>query len=103
MIEDVLTSKGSPAITSDRWHVVRSHFTDAGEMKPYLREVVSEHPTRLDCRKAALTLRALLDDQVRLTLHPRDEVFVLPPRYKSLKRSRQRKSAQRTGSRRKAT
>lgn len=95
MIEDVLTSKGSPAITSDQWHVVRSHFTDAEEAKPYVREVVSEHANRLESRKAARTLQALLDVEVKKTLHPRDQVFVRPPNYKSLKRSRQRKVARR--------
>ena len=95
MILDVRTSKGSAAITSDHWHVVRSHFTDLVDGKPYLREVVSEHESRAECRKAvhALWLRAKeagTDPAV-----PKDEFFARPPNYKSLKRTRQRRRAKR--------
>ena len=53
MINEVKTSKGSPAITSDRWHVVLSHFDETQQSRPFNRAIVSEHASRSACRKAA--------------------------------------------------
>lgn len=95
MIQEVETSKGSPAITSDRWHVVLSHFDATGGGQPFSRTIVSEHASRSACRKAAAELLASMDAALAAAPEPqRDQVFARPPNYKSLKAVRRRRAAE---------
>jgi hypothetical protein len=97
MIDDTITTtKGSPAITSGEWHVVHSHFTDTADSRPFARTIVSEHPDRALCKRAARRLRArLAETDGERPAAQRDEVFVRPPNYKSLKTARSRRPASR--------
>jgi hypothetical protein len=91
MIIETVTSKGSPAITSDRWHVVHSRFRRRGKgAMPFDRVIVSEHDDRTGCRAAARALRAELRAKASQPLAERDEVFVRRPNFKSLKAARRR-------------
>ena len=95
MIQEVVTSKGAAAITSDQWHVVHSRLVDSKDPRPYLRGIHSEHADRVSCRKAALALRAkLLADNASLPEAERDEVFVRKPAFKTLKLARTRRAAE---------
>ncbi len=86
MIREVLTSKGTPAITSDQWHVVHSRLVHVGAKRPYVRTIHCEHAERSDCQKAAKALRVkLAHDGVGVPEGERDEVFIRHPNYKSLK------------------
>src|ERR1043166_2821922 len=51
VIQEVVTSKGANAITSDHWHVVHSHFTSG--KRPFIRAVHSEHADSSECQAAA--------------------------------------------------
>lgn len=89
MIKETLTSKGTPAITSDHWHVVHSHFNGEGKGGSYARIIVSEHDDRTSCRLAATALSAKLASEARAGKRAqRDEVFARPPKFKSLKARR---------------
>ena len=92
MITDVVTTRGSAAITSDQWHVVHSRFTDARRRLPFSRLVSSEHADRAACVVAARGLIARLRAEAgkNVPAAQRDEVFVRRPGYKSLKTARRR-------------
>jgi hypothetical protein len=91
MISETVTSAGSPAITSDHWHVVHSRFHPKGEKsRPFERVIVSEHDNRIGCRDAARALRASLDQESDAPLAQRDQVFVRKPHFKSLRAARHR-------------
>jgi hypothetical protein len=93
MITEVLTSKGTAAITSDQWHVVLSRFTNARRSRPFSRCVDSEHPDRDGCRKAAKALRARMAAEAEgVPEAERSEVLVRPPHFKSLKAARRRRT-----------
>jgi len=91
MISETVTRAGTPAITSDHWHVVHSRFRPKGEKsRPFEREIVSEHDNRIGCRDAARALRARLDQESDAPTAQRDQVFVRKPNFKSLKVTRHR-------------
>jgi hypothetical protein len=91
MISETVTSTGTPAITSDHWHVVHSKFTRKGKKSPpFERIIVSEHDSRTGCCAAARALRASLAKESKVPLAQRDEVFVRKPNFKSLKAARHR-------------
>ncbi len=93
MIQEVVTTKGIPAITSDQWHVVHSRLTDVSGKRPYARGIYSEHADRLACQKAAKALRVkLAADGATAPEAERDEVFVCRPRFKTLKLARTRRT-----------
>ena len=86
MIQDVQTSKGVAAITSDQWHVVHSRLIDGGGKRPYSRIIHSEHADAPTCLKAAKELRLkLARDSVGVPAAEQDEVFICRPNFKSLK------------------
>lgn len=92
MIRDVETSKGVPALTSDRWHVVRSRWVEGGGKRPYARSVHSEHDDEASCRKAARELRLkLAREDGAVPEAERDEVFACKPGFKSLKFAKTRR------------
>lgn len=91
MIKETQTSKGTPAITSDHWHVVHSHFTGEGKSGSFAREIVSEHDDRKSCGLAATALSTKLASEASARpLARRDEVFARPPNYRSLKARRRK-------------
>ena len=91
MIQEAVNSKGSAAITSDQWHVVHSRFVDSARTRPFSRGVSSEHADRVACVKAAKSLKAkLAKDFADAPEDERDEVFVRPPGFKSLKTAKRR-------------
>jgi hypothetical protein len=91
MIEETQTSKGTPAITSDHWHVVHSHYTGQGKSGSFARVIVSEHDDRKSCSLAATALLSKLASDAKASPRARrDEVFARPPNYKSLKARRRR-------------
>jgi len=95
VIQNVITRKGASAITSDHWHVVHSRFT-AGDERPFVRVVHSEHADGAECRAAARELRSkLAAESPGVPEAERDEVFVRRPNFKSLRATRVRK--RRTG------
>lgn len=92
MIQAVKTRKGTKAITSDRWHVVLSHFTTSGDAAVFVRTVHSEHDDRNGCVAEARRLSGTLGrDDATVPAAQRDAVFVCRPHYKSLERSRHRR------------
>lgn len=91
MIQEVVTSKGAAAITSDQWYVVHSRLVDIREKRPYARGIHSEHADRPACRKAAQVLRAkLLEENAGVPAAERDEVFIRKPKFKTLKMAKTR-------------
>ncbi|MGH7149360.1 MAG: hypothetical protein ACREIU_01615 [Planctomycetota bacterium] len=93
MIEDTLTRKKTAAITSDRWHVVQACWSAGEEAHPpFARRIVSEHEDRGHAVAAAEILgRYLIGTTGERPAEERDQVFVRPPRYKSLKFAHRRK------------
>ncbi len=87
MIAETRTKRHSPAITSDRWHVVHAKFNAAvyGERRPFLRVICSEHDDRGKAVKAARNLLSRLRRKAAITKAPqRDQVFVRRPSFVSL-------------------
>ncbi len=93
MIGEAITKQGRVAITSDRWHVVHAHWVGPPTSPPFSREIVSEHDDQPGARQAAEALRLSIirrgSDRPR---EERDQVFVRPPRYKSLRFARRRET-----------
>ena len=96
MISETMTKKGTPAITSDRWHVVHARFAgDEKSARPFVRAIVSEHDDRKTCHQAALALTtSLAAASKRIPVKRQDQVFSRPPHYKSLKMGRWRQPDQ---------
>jgi hypothetical protein len=87
VIQDTLSCKSNPAITSDQWHVIRATWSgDSASSPTFQRAIVSEHASRDSAVDAA---RALVDDFGKdmdtRSRNTRDQVFVRPPDYKTLK------------------
>ena len=92
MITTVETSKGTEAITSDRWHVVHARFVGARARLPFARSISSEHDDRKSCVQAAKALIAKVRSEAgTVPLAEQDQVFVRRPGFKSLKAARRRK------------
>jgi hypothetical protein len=87
MIKQGFTKKHNRALTSDQWHVV--HAAWCGECVPdpsFVRNIVSEHDDRAAAISAATTLAASVNATVRQRpKEQRDQIFVRPPSFKSLK------------------
>lgn len=98
MIHEVVTSKGAAAITSDRWHVVHSRCVVSAETTAFTRSINSEHADRGECKTAARQLRdKLATQESAVPADQRDEVFIRPPGFKSLKGTRTRRPRVRHG------
>jgi hypothetical protein len=87
VIQDTLSCKSNPAVTSDQWHVIRATWSGESESAPtFQRSIVSEHQTRDAAVDAA---RALVDgfggEMGSRSRNTRDQIFVRPPAYKTLK------------------
>jgi hypothetical protein len=93
MIKDALTRRGNAATSSDQWHVVHAKWCGKeADHPPFARKVVSEHGTS---RTAALAAAKKLVAKIKAScqdrpLAQRDQVFVRPPDFRSLKFTEQR-------------
>jgi hypothetical protein len=87
MIRETLNKKSAPALTSDRWHLLRASWNGADAPVPrFERTIVSEHETRADARIAARELvRQVQAEVAGRPREQRDQVLVRRPNYKSLK------------------
>jgi hypothetical protein len=86
MIQETLSPKKHPAITSDKWHVVRARWTGRSGVPRFERSIVAEHADR---RSATVAARALVsdlaDEMTGRARETRDQVFVRRPNFRSLK------------------
>jgi hypothetical protein len=88
MIKDAVTRRGNPATSSDEWHVVYSKWCGKrANHPPFSRKVISEHGgDRSAAVAAAKKLVARIKPSVENRIAAeRDQVFVRPPEFKSLK------------------
>ena len=87
MIQDTLSRRQRPSLTSDRWHVVRAAWDGGSTTRPMFdRAIVSEHDDRDAARVAAKELESTLASAMaKRTPRSRDQVFVRRPDFKSLK------------------
>jgi hypothetical protein len=91
VISAARTSKGTEAITSDRWHVVHSQYTSSKGKSFFTRVVHSEHLDRAEClAEAKQLLVSLVDKNSAVPTAERDEVFIRRPNFKTLKRAKHR-------------
>ncbi len=97
MISETVTTKGTPAITSDCWHVVHAKRRRKGQTSgSFERVVVSEHDDRVGCQAAARAFLAALGKNNEVPLAERDEVFARRPNFKSLKATLRRTKTEKT-------
>lgn len=90
MIKDTTNRKSSPAVTSDRWHVIHSRWSGEPRGEPrFVRSIVSEHADSATATTSARELVASLAlGMVARQRDRRDQVLVRRPGYKSLKTAR---------------
>jgi hypothetical protein len=95
MIADALTGRQNPATTSDQWHVVHSEWKGrASNHPPFARSIVSEHKNKAAADVAGKQLAMKLQTaQKKRPLEERDQIFVRPPGFRSLKFTAQRMAA----------
>ena len=89
MIQETLSNKQRPALTSDRWHVVHARWsrTHSGQ-STFLRSIVSEHEDRASAVRGARELVERLAAEMAVRpLSERDQLFVRKPGFRSLKTS----------------
>ena len=89
MIQDTLSSKQRPAITSNRWHVVHARWSGERSTQPkFERSIVSEHDDQESAVHGARELVARLAAEMSARpLAERDQLFVRKPGFRSLKTS----------------
>ena len=89
MIRDVLSRRQRPSWTSDCWHVVHAQWNgEPSETPTFERSIVSEHDDQASARRAAAELDESLSSTMSERPEPaRDQVFVRPPTFKSLKQA----------------
>jgi hypothetical protein len=97
MIRKVFTKSRDAAVTSDHWHVVHAEW--CGECTPdpvFARSITSEHDDRNQAAGAAKKLKSgLRAVTAARPAEQRDQVFVRPPGFLSLKLAvRSRKDGQ---------
>ena len=89
MIQETLSSKQRPALTSDRWHVVHARWSgnDSGQSS-FLRSIVSEHDDQASAVRGARELvERLAAEMEKRPQSERDQLFVRKPGFRSLKTS----------------
>jgi hypothetical protein len=87
MIRETNSSKNSPAVTSDHWHVVRAAFSGETSGAPrFARSVVSEHEDRAAAVIAARQMvSSIAPEMAAREPDERDQIFVRKPEFKTLK------------------
>ena len=90
MIRETSSSKNSPAVTSDRWHVVRAAFSGEATGAPrFARSIVSEHEDRAAAVTAAReVVSSIAPEMAARAPRERDQIFVRKPEFKTLKLAR---------------
>lgn len=86
MIQETVSSKQRPAITSNRWHVVHARWSGERSAQPmFLRSIVSEHDDQQAAVQGARELVArLAPEMADRPLAERDQLFVRKPGFRSL-------------------
>ena len=87
MIQETLSNKRRPALTSDRWHVVHARWSGERDGRPrFERTILSEHDDRSSAVKDAREFLSHLGPKMteRATAE-RDQLFVRKPGFRSLK------------------
>ena len=89
MIQETLSNKQRPALTSDRWHVVHARWSrKPSGQSTFLRSIVSEHEDRASAVQGARELVASLAAEMEMRpTSERDQLFVRKPGFRSLKTS----------------
>jgi hypothetical protein len=89
MIQETLSNKQRPALTSDRWHVVHARWSrNPSGRSTFLRSIVSEHEDRdAAVRGARELVERLAAEMAVRPLSERDQLFVRKPGFRSLKTS----------------
>lgn len=97
MIVETTSSKNHPAISSDRWHVVRAQLAGERSGRPrFSRSIVSEHDDRAAAVTAAKAIfLSIAPDMEKLPRDERDQILVRKPEFKSLKIARRVKRRRR--------
>lgn len=87
MIEETLSRKKRPALTSDHWHVLHAHWSGETSGKArFEREIVAERDDRASASDAAREIVAALAEEMRARPRAqRDQILVRRPAFKSLK------------------
>ncbi len=87
MIQETLTRKQNPAVTSDHWHVVHARWSGEVWGEPrFEREIVSEHQDRDTATSAARSfLASIAAEMVKRPPQRRDQILVRRPAHKTLK------------------
>jgi hypothetical protein len=87
MIQETLSHKRRPALTSDLWHVVHARWTGReGGSASFSRTIVSEHEDRARAARAAREFVGLHGPQMAgRPAAERDQLFVRKPGFRSLK------------------
>jgi hypothetical protein len=87
VIQETLSCKQNPAVTSDHWHVVHARWTgEAGHRARFVRSIESEHEDRASAITAARErFAALAETMASRSPVQRDQFFVRRPGFKSLK------------------
>jgi hypothetical protein len=87
MIQETLSSKRRPALTSNRWHVVHARWSGERSEEPsFVRTIVSEHDDRASAARDAREIVSRLSAEMSTRpLSERDQLFIRKPGFRSLK------------------
>ena len=87
MIQETLSSKRRPALTSNRWHVVHARWSGERSEEPsFVRTIVSEHDDRASAARDAREIVSRLSAEMSTRpLSERDQLFIRRPGFRSLK------------------
>jgi hypothetical protein len=90
MIQDTLSSKQRPALTSNRWHVVHARWSGKCDGAPqFVRSIVSEHDDQAAAVLGAHEIVSrLAAEMAARPAAERDQLFVRKPGFRSLKTAR---------------
>lgn len=90
MIRETNSSKNRPAVTSDRWHVVRAAFSgESTGAQRFFRSIVSEHEDRAAAVTAARQIVSTLAPEMAARgPEELDQIFVRKPEFKTLARAK---------------
>lgn len=83
MIQETVSRKNAPVVTSDHWHVLHARWSGGSSFE---RSIVSEHDDRGSAATAARAMhKGLAPDMASRPREGRDQILVRHPNYKSLK------------------
>jgi hypothetical protein len=87
MIKKAFTKNRDAAVTSDQWHVIHAEWCGECTVNPtFARSITSEHVDKAEASAAAKKLKSSLKGVTdQRPLEQRDQIFVRPPGFLSLK------------------